>query len=574
MNCIIARQICGAAHCVWVNSRLKAVNEKLKHVALLRAFYFSGMKTKRSINALVILMSVALTVLIAVQYVWLSSAYKVKSEEFDRQTLNAMRATALALEEKNTLRYLAGKMKGDSLLANKWAREDSGFVDFVERAVGTESGAEEVRRQEVRTIVRIEREGGGQKVVVHTHSHKGEEENVETNIEYTVAEPPSPLALPEPPAPVGPAEEKRDKFISIMCQAADEYAAGENNFSALPDSVLLLKAIQQQFAKLQLPSDFSFAVLRAPGDSLLLAGNRNYTGKDFTYKTELLGFNFGDKGLWLLIDFPSRFKYVFLSLAGMFALSVLFSAVIIVVFVMALRLILKQKKLNEITNDFINNMTHEFKTPLATISMTADTLNLDNVSRESDRVKEYANMIKDEARNLSRHVDRILEAAAGNNEKNKATAITDLTEAVKNQLQLHENVFAGHKVKLQMHLPDAPLRVYAEQENLGYVISNLLDNAVKYSKTEPEITLTLLAKGATALLSIEDKGIGISKEERAMIFEKFFRAHTGNRHDVKGFGLGLSFVKNTVEAWGGKVWVESELGKGSRFFVELKTAQA
>lgn len=518
------------------------------------------MKTQRSIYVLVTFMSIALAVLIAVQYLWLGSAIKIKGEEFDRNVLTAMRATAVAMEEKSTLKFLSQKLKNDSLAVKEIMEADSGFIRFVEEAADETTP----EKQEIRTIVRINNEGKNKKVVIQTRTNGDASEEV-TEMNYNLPVP------PVPPLPPLPANERKEKLMSVMCQAADEYVVSTVDWKETLDSALLSKTIQKQFGKFQLPAEFAFAVFRSEDDSLLLSSSKEVKPAGFKYKTQLIGFDLSGKGLWLMVDFPERFKYVFASLAGMFILSLIFSAVIIVVFALALRLIFRQKKLNEITNDFINNMTHEFKTPLATISMTADTLQLHNVSGQNEQVKEYAESIKKETGKLSHYVDRILEAASQQKSKEQG-GVTDLKQVLRRQVQLHETIFEQNNVKLQMQLPEEETLVFADEENLGYVISNLLDNAVKYSKEKPEITIDVEVKDHMILLTVQDRGIGIGKEDRKMIFEKFFRVHTGNRHDVKGFGLGLSFVKCTLESWGGRIYVESEPGEGSTFYAELKKA--
>lgn len=487
--------------------------------------------------------------LIAVQYFWLSSAVRSKQDEFDRRVLAAMRATAVLLEEKSTLKMIAESFPEDSL--NEMV--DTNLVRIIKK-VG-KNDAEET----VNTVVQVERRGDSRHVVIQTQNKSTAPPVAKVQTVFALPEPPAP---PEPPAlPANVAD--------VISKVEGECKAAGSDWNEVLDSSGLAEALYRQLIRFHLPGEVTFAVLRS-GDSSMLLSTQPHKVSDFAYQTELMGFDFTGKGLWLLVDFPDRGKHVWASLAGMLVLSLLFTAVILGVFIMALRLILKQKKVNEVTADFISNMTHEFKTPLATISMAADTMQLATVANSNGQVNEYAGMIKQEANRLSKHVDRILEAAA---EKMEEPTYVDLVKILQKQLQLNENMLLQCEAIMHLQLPDEPVVVIAQEDNLGYVVSNLLDNAIKYSNGKPEITVEVRVSKTIATLKIADKGIGIRKEDREIIFEKFFRAHTGNRHDVKGFGLGLSFVKTNVQLWGGTVWVESEPGKGSTFFVELKLAQ-
>lgn len=515
------------------------------------------MPTQRSIYLLVALMSVALLVLMGVQYVLLSSAVKAKTEEFNRQVLAAMRASATAAQDKQSLRLLSLRLKKDTLAAARWMNADSGFFKFIEDAGAGEEIVTHNVTENMEVIVRQNKKGIQQKIIIRNGSQP------ETNL-------PEP---PLPPLPALPPDAKKQELLSVMCKAADEYASVNLQWNQLIDSGAFKKILSRQFAQFGLPAKYYYCITDAASDTIVSTNAAGRKPSQYTYRTQLAGLQFSEKGLWLMVDFPGRFQYLAKALGGIFVLALLFSAIIVAVFVLALRLIFRQKKLHEISNDFINNMTHEFKTPLATLSMTADTLAIPSVSGNSEQVREYAAMIKQETGRLSQHVDRILQAAdTEQKHKHQPAGKANIVQAVNRQLLHFGNTFAQTHTQLATQIPAHALHVEAEEEELGFVIANLLDNAVKYAGKLPRITVAINTTGNKVLLTIADRGIGISKADLEMVFEKFFRAHTGNRHDVKGFGLGLNYVKNTVESWGGKVWAESEPGKGSTFFVELNAA--
>jgi len=264
-------------------------------------------------------------------------------------------------------------------------------------------------------------------------------------------------------------------------------------------------------------------------------------------------------------------SYLIERMGWMILASVIFTAIIIWAFALTVRTLFTQKKLSEIKSDFINNMTHELKTPLATISLAVDALTNSKVINDEDKIRYYSAMIKDENKRMNKQVETILQAARIEREEitlNRteldAHAIIQKTTA-NLVLQIEEK-----KGSLILQLKAGKSRIYADEVHFSNIIFNLLDNAIKYSGEGVRIEIdTSNGVGQMLAIRIKDNGIGMSKETQAHIFEKFYRAHTGNLHNVKGFGLGLSYVKAMVEAHGGRVRVESAPGKGTTFIVNL-----
>jgi two-component system phosphate regulon sensor histidine kinase PhoR len=246
--------------------------------------------------------------------------------------------------------------------------------------------------------------------------------------------------------------------------------------------------------------------------------------------------------------------------------AILFTIIITTAFFITIRTLLKQKKLSEIKSDFINNMTHEFKTPLATISLAVDALKNDKVIGNKEKSDYFTGIIKEENKRMNKQVETILQAA-----------LLDKNEVQLNMKRLLAHDIIIHvlnNINLQVEEKDGKIDVELEAENdlimadevhFTNVINNLLDNAVKYSKDNLHIKLSTRNAGNQLKIKIEDNGIGMNKETLSRIFEKFYRAHTGNVHNVKGFGLGLSYVKTMVDAHHGTIKAESVLGKGSSF---------
>ncbi len=283
------------------------------------------------------------------------------------------------------------------------------------------------------------------------------------------------------------------------------------------------------------------------------------------YKVPLFSQDIESPG-WLMIHFPERSGVVFGPLRLVFLASVLFTGLVLACFAYTIWVIFRQKRLSEMKTDFINNMTHEFKTPIATISLAADNITAPKVIGEPDRIRRFADIIRQENRRMNSQVEKVLQMA-----------LLDKKEVQLNLSEVDLNRIVGQvagNFSLQIEEREGHLTIETEAENavveadlthVTSMISNLLDNANKYSPEKPEIKIATRNRPDGVEIRVSDKGLGISKEARRLIFDRFYRVHTGNVHNVKGFGLGLAYVKAMMAAHRGSVEVHSELGKGSEF---------
>jgi two-component system, OmpR family, phosphate regulon sensor histidine kinase PhoR len=250
--------------------------------------------------------------------------------------------------------------------------------------------------------------------------------------------------------------------------------------------------------------------------------------------------------------------------------AIFFTLMIVAAFYVTVNALFRQKKLSEIKNDFINNMTHEFKTPLATISLAVDALRNEKVVQDREKSGYFTSIIKEENRRMNKQVETILQASLLDRQDQQLNLSSLhvhqlIQEAMENfQLQLEGK---GGSAELQFNAKSDLIE--ADEVHFMNLITNLIDNAVKYSKENLLIKITTHSTAKSLVIRIEDNGIGMSKETQRRIFEKFYRAHTGNLHNVKGFGLGLSYVKTIVEAQRGKIKVDSTIGKGTTFTLEF-----
>lgn len=273
--------------------------------------------------------------------------------------------------------------------------------------------------------------------------------------------------------------------------------------------------------------------------------------------------------LFVFVKEPQN--YITRQMASMIFASIFFTIIIISAFALTIRTMLRQKNISEIKSDFINNMTHELKTPLATISLAVDALNNEKVIHDPEKIRYYGGMIKEENRRMHKQVETILQAAKLEKQEDLNLSIQSLDahaaiDRVAKNLSLQIQEKSG---ELHLNLMAAKSFVDVDEMHFSNIIFNLLDNAIKYSKDAPVIHITTQVMNGMLSIKIKDNGIGMNRETASRAFEKFYRAHTGNIHNVKGFGLGLSYVKNMVEAMNGHIKLESALGKGSTFTVFL-----
>jgi two-component system phosphate regulon sensor histidine kinase PhoR len=272
----------------------------------------------------------------------------------------------------------------------------------------------------------------------------------------------------------------------------------------------------------------------------------------------------------IIIVAPNIRYYLLRSLLWVIVGVVVFIIVVLAAFFITIRSLMTQRKLVEIKRDFINNMTHELKTPLATISLAVDALKSTKVNTDPKSVDYFSNIIKEENIRMNKHVETILQAAQldkRENELNKQEVeLHDLILGVVDSFKLQ---LEGKPSNVQTILEAKPSLIKVDEEHLLHVLSNLIDNAIKYSKSEINITIQTKTLNNKTCIRIIDKGIGMDANARKHIFEKFYRAHSGNVHDVKGYGLGMSYVKWVIDSHKGQITVHSEIGVGTAIEIIL-----
>lgn len=360
-----------------------------------------------------------------------------------------------------------------------------------------------------------------------------------------------------------------DRYLVYQSQLA---------FSQLPleeriNQTFLERTLNSEFSNSGIDLDYKYAVKSYPqGEEYQVYGDDDYSPDNRQEYFDLLFPNdvVDPKPNYLRVYFPQRETYLLKETGIMVFPTAILTALLIGIFTYTILVILKQKKLSMIKNDFINNMTHELKTPISTISLASQMLHDNSVTNTPKTIEHVSNVILQESKRLSFQVEKVLQMAVFNEGRLKLKFKEfNLNHLISNIILNFELRVKNKNGKIDGELLAENDLVHGDEVHITNVIFNLLDNAVKYSNEEPEILIKTENKNGNILVSVKDNGIGIPKEHLDQIFERFFRVPTGNVHNVKGFGLGLSYVKKIIDSHQGKIKVESAVNKGTKFTILL-----
>ncbi len=340
------------------------------------------------------------------------------------------------------------------------------------------------------------------------------------------------------------------------------------------DTTVIRKYLLSELENNGLDLPFEFAVVNRNG--YILYRTSGYSaqeeGENNMFVQTLFPNDATPKKNYLKVYFPSKKNYIMSSIRLMIP-SFAFTFILLIIFVYTVVLAFRQKKLTEMKNDFINNMTHEFKTPISSISLAAQMLNDDTVRKSPTMLQHISTVIMDETKRLRFQVEKVLQMSMF--ERNKASLRlqdVDANKAIENIVKTFKLKVERYGGRLEASLNAEDAKVSVDEMHFTNVIFNLLDNAVKYRKEDDPLQLKVTTRDLASNrleITVSDNGIGIKKEDLKRIFERFYRVSTGNRHDVKGFGLGLAYVDKMVKAMDGEIRVESEINTGTKFIIIL-----
>ncbi|MBK7850154.1 MAG: HAMP domain-containing histidine kinase [Bacteroidetes bacterium] len=314
--------------------------------------------------------------------------------------------------------------------------------------------------------------------------------------------------------------------------------------------------------------DYYFEV-KKPGET---AAQNNSGLKNNVYKKRLEE-EATRNGLELNLFLPEKRQFIVQEMGPMFITSVILILVVLIMFWRTILLLMREKRLSEHTNDFLNNMTHEFKTPLTNIALAGKMITKDASNRQEEKIKHYSEIILAENEKLRLQVEQVLSMTAlERGEIPLRKTELDVHELIREAIKYISIQIENKQGELKLNLDAENPVIFGDKTHLVNALYNLVDNAIKYSPEKPELSVRTHNHEKQFILVVSDKGIGIEKEYQKKVFEKFFRVPTGDVHDVKGFGLGLSYIKKIVELHQGKIDLESTPGKGTTFTVTLPNA--
>ncbi|MDM8002189.1 MAG: HAMP domain-containing sensor histidine kinase [Bacteroidota bacterium] len=505
----------------------------------------------RKFTGLIVLMVVSVVAIVWVQVTWISNSVRAQNEQFDFFVINSLRNTAHSMETNRRMNFLN----------EMFIRGYSALPQAIQRTASPGLSTESISIQS-----KASSESDSVEIIVSTN------DNPPVKMKVTREEAREKMGSS---IVVGSDEylrwvqQQAAEFQSMSSQLASEMFVWEKNKAINKEE--LLQTLKGELAASGIDTPFEFAVIR--GDSIIDGVYSRVKGKDFIespYKVSLFTQGLLRRGEILSVVFPRKTNFVLGNMGLMLGGFGLFLLIILSTFALSLWFIIRQKKTSEMQADFINNMTHEFKTPLATISLAADTIANSRVITDESKVRHFVGMIKKENSRMNRQVETILQIATlDKHEMDFAFSPTDIHEVISHAIDTIEIQVTDRGGVIHRYLEAENSVVTGDPEHLRNLVHNLLDNANKYSEKSPDITVRTRSNDSGVFLEVADKGIGMSKSVQNRIFERFYRETTGNIHNVKGFGLGLNYVKAITDAHGGTVTVESEQGKGSIFTVFL-----
>ncbi|MFA5327114.1 MAG: HAMP domain-containing sensor histidine kinase [Prolixibacteraceae bacterium] len=547
---------------------------------------------KKIIAGLIALMGISILGIIIIQLVWMNNAIRVRNEMFDRSVNEALTGTTNRLENMQDFRIINHFAFGDSVHFRNGIPfpppppvAASGRISY--RVQSPEAPTSQIvsprNAPRIEMIVKSGKNKNNYEYQITTKSaDKGEnkEENViRMNTDSLASHLDSIYShgLNKLDSIAGQYREwtdsasginrrveiKAHKLKRVANKVVQEITAWETN---PPSNEHIKRILQKELQNRDIPIPFEFGIIQdslisqktVKADSVLL--------KASSFKVNLFPNDIIQKNFVLSVYFPEKDSFIYKTLNWLLLISLIFSIIVLVTFATSIYFILKQKKISEMKSDFINNMTHEFKTPIATISVASDSISNQKVIENPERIRYFVDMIKKENNRMNRQVEDILTIARLDKKdfefKWEAFNLHEVIENAMQSIVLQVEKKGGSIASEFLAVNPVATSDPSHFSNMMY---NLLDNANKYSLNAPDIKISTKNSGKGIIISVEDKGIGMTKAVQSRIFERFYRQTSGNIHNVKGFGLGLSYVKAVLEANHGSISVHSELGKGSRF---------
>ena len=508
-------------------------------------------------------MTVGLLGLIGVQGYWIKNAVEVKEQQFKQVVNKALTSVITQLEEREAMVQIVEEVVHDSI--------SSSFI------INTEDHADEKDHT---------------RIVIESNNAVFDDEK---NILYLSVPEPSMLEIDSlefmpsvPDVRIRTQEyyeariSRRNEFRTTISKKMDQKTYFVENvlrkMIKVPPKIeerldieLLNDLISKELKDRNVPLNFEFAVRKNPDNEFVFHtdGFEDIINSE-VYQKALFPNDLTSNPSFLTLYFPDEKNYFIKSLGFMGVSSGVLTLFLVLIFLTTLYIIFRQKKLSEIKTDFVNNMTHELKTPISTISLASQMLKDDSISIQEKNVDQITKVIDDESKRLGYQVEKVLQMAIFDKGRIKLKIKDiDIHRIIQNVVSNFSMQIENKNGIINLQLEANPSTIGVDEIHFTNIISNLLDNAVKYCEAKPVIDIRTEISNKKLIISVEDNGIGIRKEELKRVFERFYRVPTGNIHNVKGFGLGLSYVKKIVEEHGGIIVVDSQPQKGTCFSISV-----
>ena len=520
---------------------------------------------KRRFVLLVILMSLSLVGIISVQVYWIQKSVDDKQEQFSNTVEDVLDKVANRVESRER-------------------------KDYMDRLAELVDSVEQPRSAHLRNIFLVDRDLNSDEIKFYSHGILEESYDISsmffdnafddsTTIRNFTSRRTSAIykedyGLDGKRYALTPLQ----KVEKIGGLSAIDKAAYEDVFSEMAKTVPIHERVSRQEIELLLNRelenrgidiDYEYGIY-SRGFPTKVKSKKFKFDKGTIYETPIFKDSEGQTNFSLLLNFPEKKKFLLSSIMTMAVLSLLFTLVIVVAYSSAIYQLIQQKQISEIKSDFINNMTHEFKTPIATINLAVEAIRNPKSIDDRDKVMRYLGMIRDENKRMHAQVENVLRISKlEKNQLDISKDRVDIHDIITDAMTHVELIVQDRGGYIKTHLDAERSDVLANDVHFTNVIVNMLDNAIKYSPESPKIDVFTEVAKNFVVIKIQDQGAGMSKVVQKRIFEKFYREHTGNIHNVKGHGLGLAYVKKIVDDHQGEIFVESEKGKGSTFYIKL-----
>lgn len=525
---------------------------------------------KLRLKTLISLVTIALLGLMVIQVYWIKNTIALREEQFDQAVNEALENVVKALETHEAF-YLLSQRTGMLPNLKTGTKDHQPLLDFPEYS----------KTYQEKLILKKDSSGkASMQITYSTESKLGDDKyysKVEKNYITENGKQRMDVNVSGNIKPIFDTTTLIENKVQLIDNILSELLYnGKKDVKERIDSTMLDSLLNKEFRKKGIKTEYQFAILCATRngyvyhsnslDSLALANSKfkvNLFPNDLFFQTDTL-----------IVYFPYQTQYLLSTMWASLLPSALFILIIILTFSYSIHSLLQQKKMAEVKTDFVNNMTHELKTPISTISLACEALTDPAMASDENNKNLFLDIIKKENKRLGTLVERVLQSAALEKSEfsitKKPLHIHEIINQVVASVEIHVKNKGG---KIFLELNSDNDFIEGDKVHLTNVMYNLLDNAIKYTPEAPQIHIKTSNDLEYFIISISDNGIGIKKENQKKIFENFYRVPTGNVHNVKGFGLGLSYVKTIVELHNGTVYVESELNKGSTFTVKLPYQQ-